>query len=244
MRTLPVQHMISSLGWFGLASIHHFISNFFSLFFFFVHTRLHPRADSGSGRGEREARRRAMPCKPGGEITLVPSLREICLETIRSNLQHLVGVKALPSIFKQEILQPIWKEIKSRRRCELKWAYFVSLSRSVKKFVVQSVPCKTLATKVLNIRPKGEFCDFCLGQTSRPLSASAYRRPSPLSRQSKKLEREAKKAERHGKQFKVKKDRYERSSPDGVKGKCKIMFWQVAIVGTTNPACSQSSSGK
>ena len=95
-----------------------------------------------------------MPCKPGGEITLVPSLREICLETIRSNLQHLVGVKALPSIFKQEILQLILKEIKSRRRCELKWAYFVSLSRSVKKFVVQSVPCKTLATKVLNIRPK------------------------------------------------------------------------------------------
>ena len=84
----------------------------------------------------------------------MPSLREICLETIRSNLQHLVGVKALPSIFKQEILQLILKEIKSRRRCELKWAYFVSLSRSVKKFVVQSVPCKTLATKVLNIRPK------------------------------------------------------------------------------------------
>ena len=111
------------------------------------------------------------------------------------------------------------KEIKSRRRCELKWAYFVSLSRSVKKFVVQSVPCKTLATKVLNIRPKRRVLRLLSGSNVEAVVRECLSETqSSIETKQKKLKREAKKAERHGKQFKVKKDRYEKKLARRCKG--------------------------
>ena len=142
---------------------------------------------------------------------MMQSLREICLESIRSNLQHLVGVKTLPSTFKEEILQMVLHEIKIRRRCELKWSYFVGLSRSVKKIVVQSVPCKTLATKVLNIRPKRRVLRLLSGANVETVVRECLSETqSAIETKQKKLKKEAKKAERNSKQFKAKKDRYEK----------------------------------
>eukprot|EP00944_MAST-04C_sp_MAST-4C-sp1_P010589 g10589.t1 len=169
-----------------------------------------------------------MPCKPGGEARLVQSLREICMQTIRSNLQHLVGVKNLPFIFKQEILQMILKEIKNRRRCELKWAYFVSLSRSVKKFLVQSVPSKTLATKVLNIRPKRRVLRLLSGANVEAVVRECLSETqSFIEAKQKKLNKEAKKAERNGKQFKAKKDRYEKK----LARRCKRQIQNYVVAG-------------
>ena len=142
----------------------------------------------------------------------VPTLQQFCLEIVRNNLQCVSGVKGLPSIFQEQVLNIIIFEIKSIQKREKKWEFYISLSRSVKKFVIQSIPCKTLATKILNIRTKKRVLRLLSGSANfeTVVRECIAESSSSLENQNRRKNAIQKKKERNEKQFKIRKNRYEK----------------------------------
>jgi hypothetical protein len=153
----------------------------------------------------------------------VPTLQQLCLDKIRQNLKYLSGIKSIPAVFQQEILKMFIYEIKKLRRHDLKWAYFVALSRPVKKFIIHSIPCKTLATNILNIRTKKRVLRLLAGTANfetvvrECLSESQSR----IEQKQKQNKIKQTKKERSEKQFKIKKNRYEKKRMKHLKN-CRI----------------------
>ena len=138
----------------------------------------------------------------------IPTLRQLCLDKIQQNLKHLSGIKNLPDRFQQEILNMFIFEIKKLRRHDLKWGYFVALSRPVKKFIIHSIPCKTLATNILNIRTKKRVLRLLAGTANFETVVRECLSESQSRIEQNKIKQQKK--ERNEKQFKIKKNRYEK----------------------------------